>query len=357
MTLRSRTLGGLLGVHAGDSLGATMEFLSWEYISQQPPHRDITGGGHFSWPAGHATDDTDLTRAVLLAYRDFFSSSNPSDEKKDVVKASATHMLNWYHGTWPSRTPGSRPVDIGGATHTGLRNFDLAAQRGITTYRGAGQGSAGNGSLMRCIPTGLFQSDRTKLVGESKAISAVTHDDFHCVLACVGYNVLVRELVEGKTPGEALTEAVKVVEEEGRRSASNGDGGSAKKDKDPLLELAAKRTAAAMEAGRDLITIADLANNGPKEAVNGKKVLPFKGQGYVLESLSIAVAALFDTRSLEDVLVDVVRIGKDTDTNGAIAGGLLGVRDGVEAIPQRWRDKLQFAQEFTEIVDEVLSGH
>ena len=30
--------------------------------------RDIVGGGPFCWPAGHATDDTDLTRAVLLAY-------------------------------------------------------------------------------------------------------------------------------------------------------------------------------------------------------------------------------------------------------------------------------------------------
>jgi ADP-ribosyl-[dinitrogen reductase] hydrolase len=40
----------------------------------------------------------------------------------------------------------------------------------------------------------------------------------------------------------------------------------------------------------------------------------------------------------EEGLVDTVRRGGDTDTNGAIAGALLGAVHGVEALPQRWRD-------------------
>ena len=59
-----------------------------------------------------------------------------------------------------------------------------------------------------------------------------------------------------------------------------------------------------------------------------------------------AVTALLDPRPLEDVLVDVARLGGDTDTNAAIAGGLLGLRDGVHAIPERWIERLQFADEF-----------
>jgi hypothetical protein len=55
--------------------------------------------------------------------------------------------------------------------------------------------------------------------------------------------------------------------------------------------------------------------------------------GFVLESLSLAVAAVLDPRRLPEVLVDVVRVGMDTGTNAAIAGGLLGVRDGAGAIP------------------------
>ena len=79
-------------------------------------------------------------------------------------------------------------------------------------------------------------------------------------------------------------------------------------------------------------------------------VLPGRCAGYVLETLAVGVAAVLDTgRGLEDVLVDVVRLGRDTDTNAAVAGGLLGARDGHQAVPSRWKDKLQFAGEFRQI--------
>ena len=67
-----RIAGALLGVHAGDALGATLEFSAWSAVRQQYPDglREIVGGGPFGWPPGHASDDTDLTRAVLLAYLD-----------------------------------------------------------------------------------------------------------------------------------------------------------------------------------------------------------------------------------------------------------------------------------------------
>jgi ADP-ribosylglycohydrolase len=66
----------------------------------------------------------------------------------------------------------------------------------------------------------------------------------------------------------------------------------------------------------------------------------------VLDSLSLAVAALADPRPAVDSLVDVTRLGGDTDTNGAIAGGLLGARDGAGAWPSEWVRRLQFASEF-----------
>ncbi|KAJ3472238.1 hypothetical protein NLG97_g11162 [Lecanicillium saksenae] len=58
---QSRVVGALLGLHAGDSLGATVEFKSHGTIKAMFPGghgsiRDITGGGVFKWPAGHATE-------------------------------------------------------------------------------------------------------------------------------------------------------------------------------------------------------------------------------------------------------------------------------------------------------------
>ncbi len=352
----SRTLGALLGVHAGDSLGATLEFLSWDEIIANHPSglHDIVGGGHFGWPAGHATDDTDLTRAVLLAYRDVLAikvnasaaagSKVPVQKypfkEADVVLFSAQNMVDWYDGRWPDRVRGESPRDIGGATAIGISRFKASHD---VFNCGAGEGKAGNGSLMRCIPTALFRDDLSELVRESVAISAITHDDKACVIACAVYNATVKTLMEGKSAEEAW--------QQGKDAIAMCTGS----EPDVKTKIAADRVAKAMDAGKTLVTVKDLAENGPKKAANGPKVLPFKGAGYVLESLIIAVAALFDQRSLEEVLVDVVRIGKDTDTNGAIAGGLLGARDGVDAIPLRWREKLQFGAEFEEIVDFMLS--
>jgi ADP-ribosylglycohydrolase len=94
--------------------------------------------------------------------------------------------------------------------------------------------------------------------------------------------------------------------------------------------------------------LAKIANEGPRGDIT------VRASGYVLDSLKLSIAALLDLRSFEDVLVDVVRIGGDSDTNGAIAGGLLGARDGIENIPERWLEKLQFRKEFEKVVMRIL---
>lgn len=53
------------------------------------------------------------------------------------------------------------------------------------------------------------------------------------------------------------------------------------------------------------------------------------------------------------MLIDIVRVGGDTDTNAAIAGGLLGIRDGASGIPERWRCLLQYAEEFVAAADTL----
>jgi ADP-ribosylglycohydrolase len=322
----SKTLGALLGVHCGDSLGATFEFLPWSHIRRQYPDglREIVGGGTLHWPVGHATDDTDLTRAVLLAYRDYEENKQAGSvqlvEEFDIAKAAAEYSLKWNEGDWPGRKKGSRPIDIGNATRVGLQNYRRLRD---PAKSGAGVGSAGNGSLMRCIPTGLFAPEERRR-NESIAVSEFTHNDSRCTVACAAYNEIVAALVDGKTPQEAVEIGKKVAD-----------------------ELRGAKVTDAIKEGETL-PLAKTAREGPR----GEH--PVSTSGYVLSSLKLAIAALLDLRSFEDVLVDVVRIGGDSDTNGAIAGGLLGARDGIEKIPERWLDRLQFRKEFEEVAMRIL---
>ncbi|MBT9255416.1 ADP-ribosylglycohydrolase family protein [Phycicoccus sp. MAQZ13P-2] len=304
-------VGALLGVHAGDSLGAAVEFSSREEIRARYPDGlwDIVGGGPFDWPAGHATDDTDLTRAVLLAHL---------DRPDDVVRAAADHMLDWFEGRWPGRTPGIPPRDVGGATRTGLTRYRAS---GDPRRAGSGPGQAGNGSLMRCLPTALAERDAARRVRLAVEISAVTHDDPRCTAACAAYVEVAAALVEGAGAADAVA--------------------------------AGLATAQGLGVGEVVEAFADDRRPTVADLVEGRERLAGDGGGYVLDSLRIALVAVLDPRPLEPVLVDVVRMGRDTDSNAAIAGGLLGARDGAAAVPARWVGLLQFADEFADGAREL----
>ncbi len=201
---------------------------------------------------------------------------------------------------------------------------------GLTRYRqtrdprlaGAGIDQAGNGSLMRCIPVAVAVRDPERRVLESMEISAITHNDPRCTIACASYNEIAGALLDGALPAEAV------------------DVGSA-----AALSLGGAAVADAIAFGRRL--------SPATMAATGQTWLDGEAAGYVLDSLTLAVAAVVDLRPLHDVLIDIVRIGNDTDTNAAIAGGLLGARDGSNAIPQAWRSTLQYANEFASAAERL----
>ena len=64
------------------------------------------------------------------------------------------------------------------------------------------------------------------------------------------------------------------------------------------------------------------------------------GSGYVVDCLNSARLVL-DAGSYESVVKAAIALGNDTDTTACVAGGIAGLRDGVKAIPDRWRSALR----------------
>ena len=285
-TLTGRVAGALLGHAAGDALGATTEFLPADEVRRRWPagHRDITGGGVLGWRAGQGTDDTDLTWAVIDAYL---------DDDGFTFKAAADRMLAWYQ---------TGPRDVGGTTAAALcayqANRDPSTCGAAVAERAMG---AGNGSLMRALPTGLVRADPVQRAAEARELSAVTHADRRCVDACVAYCDLVAHLLDDVEPLDAITDVI---------------------DHSPIgvdvRQVLADAAVATLPADR------------------------LDTSGYVLATLQVAVWAVCQPGTLEDVLIEVVNLGGDADTAGAVAGGLLGARDGTQAVPTRWTDRLEY---------------
>jgi ADP-ribosylglycohydrolase len=236
---------------------------------------------------GDANEGTDLTRAVLLGYL---------EPGNDVVRAAAGRMLAWF--------------------------------RSDPHASGLGQGPVGNGSLMRCMPTALAVSDRSRRIRESMELSALTHPDPRCTGACAAYNEIVAALVVGQSAIQAVAAGL---------SVANAHGGP------PVVQAVRRGTTLSLPDG---VAEHQAGHLGQDDGTGGE----------VLHSLSLAVAAVLDSRPFELVLIDVVRVSGDSDTDAAIAGGLLGARDGAAQVPPRWVSKLRFAAEFSAAAEQLAAS-
>lgn len=81
-------------------------------------------------------------------------------------------------------------------------------------------------------------------------------------------------------------------------------------------------------------------------------------QGWCVLALSLAVAAVEAARMVGpyEALRATIALGGDTDTNGAIAGALLGARYGVSAWPSRLQDGLVLAEPMAALADDLFEA-
>jgi ADP-ribosylglycohydrolase len=316
--------GALLGLAVGDALGTTYEFTQ----PAQPPYptlatgpaTDVGGGGPFDLPAGAITDDTQL--AVCLA------RSLVARRGLDLDELGARYVA-WMSGAF----------DVGNQTAAALERIAAglpAAEAGRATWRAGGHTPAGNGSLMRTAPLAVALAGAAPevLVDAALAESLITHADPRCALACAAFDVaLAAALTRGPLDGAALVAAARdgLALATTRLAAAWADA--------PALERGAITTAAA-DLGRDL----DAALAADPEIIRAELDL-FRGGGFVRVAFRLAFWHAVHTPSWRDALVDVASRGGDADTNAAIAGALLGARDGEAAIPAAWRARVLAADQ------------
>lgn len=60
-----------------------------------------------------------------------------------------------------------------------------------------------------------------------------------------------------------------------------------------------------------------------------------KSSGYVVDTLEAAIWCFLNTESYKNCVLKAVNLGDDTDTVGAVAGGLAGLYYGINGIPKK----------------------
>lgn len=77
-----------------------------------------------------------------------------------------------------------------------------------------------------------------------------------------------------------------------------------------------------------------------------------KSSGYVVDTLEAAIWCFLNTNNYKDCVLKAVNLGEDTDTVGAVAGGLAGLYYGMEAIPKEWIGILSKKEWIMELIEK-----
>lgn len=73
--------------------------------------------------------------------------------------------------------------------------------------------------------------------------------------------------------------------------------------------------------------------------------------GCTLKAMQVTLWCAQRAADFEETLIAIVNAGGDTDTNGAVAGAVLGARFGLDAIMKRWRDRVAMLRADREAVE------
>lgn len=156
-------------------------------------------------------------------------------------------------------------------------------------------GSRTNGSVMRTLPVGLAASSKEEALSLSREVSSFSHMDEEAGDACSAVSLAVYSLLHGKSKDEVL----KAV---------------------------------------------------PKKYLEGELYPSVDA----LESTRCAFCIFRDSESYVDAVAKACRLGGDSDTIGAIAGGMCGALYGIDAIPKSWCRMLEVRDRITDAVEKIM---
>ncbi|SMB98668.1 ADP-ribosylation/Crystallin J1 [Hymenobacter roseosalivarius DSM 11622] len=305
----------LLGVAVGDALGVPVEFES-RARRRIDPVVTMRGYGTHNQPSGTWSDDSSLTFCLAE------SISQAGADAIDLQELSR-RFINWLDsGYW---TPHGQVFDVGVATRTAIGQL----RAGVEPEQAGGKREYdnGNGALMRILPLifhPLWQTaspaDRQQL---THRVCSLTHGHVRSTLACYFYLEIAWGLLQGLNPDQAHERLYREIP-----AALI-----------PTLAKEIEHFAKVLDEHLALIPQQDMQSTG-----------------YVVHTLEAALWCLLRGEWYADTVLTAVNLGDDSDTTGAVTGGLAGLYYGVENIPTDWLNTLVRRADIEALAEQLANS-
>lgn len=305
----------LLGVATGDALGVPYEFSGRETM-QKKPATDMIGFRVHNQPPGTWSDDSSLTFCLAEA---MLSNYQLQTVSKNFVK--------WKNESyWSAR---GSVFDIGMTTSRAISRLEeIISQNQKEDFKllryEAEEYDNGNGSLMRILPL-LFEIYNKDLQSQFEMVwanSSLTHRHIRAAMACMIYLKLAENLVKKNDKFNAYNQT-----------------------RTEIAELWDQMNFASREKAHfQRVIQTDISGYSEETIMSG---------GYVIESLEASFWCLLSTDSYESAVLKSINLGHDTDTTGAITGGLAGIYYGWQNIPEYWIVNLAHLEDILDLGEKL----
>ncbi|MEM7161798.1 MAG: ADP-ribosylglycohydrolase family protein [Bacteroidota bacterium] len=305
----------LIGVAVGDALGVPYEFKSRESMLKDPA-KDIVGYGTHGQPPGTWSDDSSLTFCLAEALL-----------KDASLESAAKKFISWRNEAY--WTAHHSVFDIGMTTTQSISRLEKILSNGsldeleLLKYGGL-ESDNGNGSLMRILPL-LFEIKKRPIKEQFEITwkhSALTHRHIRAAMSCMIYLKFAEFILEG-----------------------NDLSNSYQKMRTSIKDLWNEMDFSMNERQHFKRVIQEnICDVSKDEVLSG---------GYVIESLEASLWCIMKTDSYEDAVLTAINFGHDTDTTGAITGGLAGLYYTCEGIPDYWIANLARMEDIRSLGDRL----
>lgn len=307
----------LFGLAIGDALGVPVEFKDRNYLKRFPVKDMLEYGAH-GQPLGTWSDDSSLT----------FCLAESLCKKYDIDDIGQKFVQWRNEEIW---TPHGQVFDIGISTNQAIHSIETGTKPILAG--GYSEMDNGNGSLMRILPLLFYIKDLKieKRFDIIKDVSSITHAHIRSVLACFIYLEYAIKLLNGSTKWEAYKQMQMEV-----NNFLNSNAICSQNEMDKFHKILENQV-----GSYQIQILYQLEEN------------EINSSGYVLDSLEASLWCILTSENYEDTVLKAVNLGKDTDTTGAIAGGLAGLLYGYDAIPSRWVNVLSKKDDITRLCNEL----
>ena len=308
MDMQKKTASSLHVAIVGDALGVPVESTPRHELSLCSV-KNMLGYGRYDHPQGTWSDDSSM---ILCTMESFLRGTY------DIEDLGNTFCQWIFDAHW---TPDGYVFDSGLTTFIALdriRNSGISAKKS----GGSSEEDNGNGSLMRILPAALYfhREDTEPFLEHIHEVSAVTHAHPRAMIGCGIYSLFVRELLNNADKESALRNCASTA----MKYYNNRE--QFKKDLSGYMRILSL----------------DIPHLAEKE---------INSSGYIIDTLEASIWCFMKHDNSRDIILAAVNLGLDTDTTGAVAGGLAGLVHGETSIPTEWFNSLARQNEIEDLID------